>query len=343
MTLPDSPAAMSKPTDMPAPQLPPQPRDWFVAAIECEGSVGACLASVLAELGRRADFVAALKRNLELTGARGIDAISDVGQRLKGLENTLRFRLGILRPERQAAWFRAPATTSGGPFSSAVLEEPVFAPYDAAAWSQVKGALEAAWQARSAGNLPFQDASACLWRTLLGYAETLESIAVMPAPFAHLRLDTLPDGMPQDLESRALRAFLINVRGELIATRERLSACYLQLWEASEKLWSAQALAELRKASEQPPRARAASAADDVREEFKRRRAHTDARRMLTPADIDALRFMGFETIPTSNDLRQRYLAMAKRLHPDLQGGSDMQFKNLTRAYERLTTRVSSP
>lgn len=325
---------------------PSPPRDWFLAAIEAEGSVSDSLGAVLRELERRVEFVKGLKRSLEMTGARGLDAITDLGQRIRALENTLRFRLGILRPERPAAWFRSPAATTIGPFSGAVLEEPVFATYDAVDAPRVKVALETAWRERTTKNLPFKDASSCLWRTLLGYAELLERIAKLPEPFSGQRLDTLPDGLPPDLESRALRAFLINVRNEMLAARDRLDACYRQLHEASEKLWAVQSESESRRPteSEGPFRDRRPNvAADSVREEFKRRRATPQVRRMLTPVDMDALRFMGFEDIPSSLDLRQRYLTMARQLHPDLHGGSDHAFKSLTRAYEHLTGRLDAP
>lgn len=331
---------MSKPIDTPPPAAG-TPRDWFVAAIEAEGSVSASLAAVLHELSRRADFVSALKSNLELTGARGIDAITDLGQKLKGFENTLRFRLGILRPERSAAWFRAPAATSVGPFSSSVLEEPVFAPYDVADWAKIKAGLESAWESRHVGTQIFKDGSSCLWLTLLKYGELLERICTLPDVFASLRLDLLPDGLPVDLESRSLRAFLINVRGEVLSTRERLEACYRQLHETSAKLWAVQAEMEAVRATQvPPPRQRISSPADGVREEFKRRRATAEFRRLLTPNEMDAMRYMGFDDLPSAADLRQRYLTMARQLHPDLQGGSDSAFKNLTRAYERLTARL---
>lgn len=323
----------------------PAPRDWFLAAIESDGTVSDSLSAVLRELERRVDFVKGLKRNLELTGARGLDAITDLGQRIRSLENTLRFRLGILRPERPAAWFRAPAATTTGPFSGAVLEEPVFAPYDAADVATVRLGLEAAWRDRTAKSLPFKDQSPCLWRTLLGYAELLERIATLPEPFTGLRMDRLPDGLPAELESRALRAFLINVRNEVLSARDRLEDCHRQLHEASEKFWSTQTEADQSRGSgrsESRERSRPSSAADSVREEFKRRRTTPQVRRLLTPVDMDALRFMGFEDLPSSADLRHRYLTMARQLHPDLHGGSDHRFKSLTRAYEHLSERVGA-
>ena len=324
-------------------------RDWFLPAIECQGTVSESLAAVLGELDRRAAFKSALKANLELENARGLDSVSELAQATRALENTLRFRLGILRPERPAAWFRAPAATSTGPFAKALLEEPVFAPYDPEDAETVRARLDAAWAERSAERLPFKDRSGCLWVTLLGLAARLERVTVLGGPFPGLRLDQLPDGLPPELESRPLRAFLLNVRGEVLATLDRLAACHRQLRETSDKLWCAQIEETRRQRAEGPePRPGTFGAfargrthvAGDLREEFKRRRAAAPLRPFLTPAEMDALRFMGFEDMPTADALRQRYLAMAKRLHPDRQNGDDQAFKILATAYAQLTDRV---
>lgn len=321
------------------------PRDWFLPAIESNGTVAECLGAVLSELEQRAGFITVLKLALSGKNPKGVDAITELAQKIKGLENTLRFRLGILRPERAAAWFRAPAATSTGPFSSTLIEEPVFAPYDPADVERVRVGLSDCFRLRTTESLPFKDQSGCLWKTLLGYAEDLAAICKLAGPFEGLDLAELPDNLPPGLESRALRAFLINVRTEVLASRERLEACYKQLWETSEKLWTHQ-LEELKqkraKEGQERPRVKN-SAADSMREELKKRRAEGTLKPLLTPADLDAMKFMGFEELPTNEMLRHRYLAMAKRLHPDRQGGSDYAFKILSTAYAHLTARLDAP
>lgn len=321
------------------------PRDWFLAAIESNGTVAESLTAVLTELETRAGFITVLKLALSGRNPKGIDAISELGQKVKGLENTLRFRLGILRPERAQAWFRAPAATSTGPFSSTLLEEPVFAPYDPADTERVRVALSDCYRLRTTESLPFKDQSSCLWRTLLSYAEDLAAISKLAGPFEGLDLAELPDGLPSGLESRALRAFLMNVRAEVVASRERLDACYRQLWETSEKLWAHQLEEQKRKRAkegQERPRVKNA-AADAMREELKKRRAADALKPLLTPADLDAMKFMGFEDLPSGEMLRHRYLAMAKRLHPDRQGGSDYAFKILSTAYAHLVARIEAP
>ncbi len=321
------------------------PRDWFLAAIESAGTVAESLSAVLAELETRSGFITALKLALSGKNPKGIDAITELGVKIKSLENTLRFRLGILRPERAQAWFRAPAATSTGPFSSTLLEEPVFAPYELDETERVRVSLSDCYRLRTTESLPFKDLSSCLWRTLLSYAEELAGVSKLAGPFEGLDLAELPEGLPPGLESRALRAFLLNVRAEVVGNRDRLDACYRQLWETSEKLWAHQ-LAELKQqraaSGQERPRVKNA-AADAMREELKKRRAADALKPLLTPADLDALKFMGFDGLPSTELLRHRYLAMAKRLHPDRQGGSDYAFKILSTAYAHLAARLEAP
>ncbi|MBM4251637.1 MAG: J domain-containing protein [Deltaproteobacteria bacterium] len=313
--------------------------DWFLTAIVHDGPVASCLDAVIAELDSRRMFVDTIRKSLSGETLQ-VDAVTDLSQRIRALENTLRFRLPMLTVERPSAWFRAPAATTTGPFQAALLSEPVFAPYDGALVSQVEQALVKSWQMRDASSLPFAEDQPCLWTTLLRHNARLEQICKLPVPFVGLRLDELPDGLPTELQCRSVCSFLTNVRGELIAARERLSNCYQQLRECSLRLW----LVQRREAMEQDVRRqRSQRGAQDIRDEFRRRRSQAStAAPLLAPADLEALRFMGFAALPAPGDLRQRYIAMAKKLHPDLQGGDDQGFKLLVNAYNRLTARVEA-
>ena len=329
------------------------PRDWFVPAIECNGTVADCLGAVMTELGQRTSFIQALSACLEVPGdsfqAKSMDAVTDLGQKIKGLENTLKFRLGILRPERPQAWFRAPAATSAGPFSSTLIDEPVFASFDFHETERVKRSLAALWTERKARPLPFKDEGGSLWRTLLSFNAEYKRVTELPAPFAGLSLADLPDGLPPNLDSRALRAFLINVRNEVRAARERLDACHRQLKDASERFFRFQ---EEHERGERPGfsqaagdgRARFNPQADSMREEFRRRRDRQPggSGKIIMAPDADALKFMGFDEFPTVDSLRQRYLVLAKRYHPDLNGGDGGAFKRLSGAYSHLMNRLET-
>jgi hypothetical protein len=313
-------------------------RDWFLGAIETDGSVDDCLGAVLRDLELKGAFVRGLQKCMAPKKRGGPDAVSDLSMRIKALENTLRFRLGILRAERPAAWFRAPVTTSSGPFSSTLLDEPVLARYEVEDVGHVKAELTRLWQERRVGKLPFRDDGPCLWRTLLGLSAELAELVRLPSPYEDLSLDTLPDALPPALESRALRAFLLNVRNELLLARERLSSCHRDLRQKCEELWAAQEAG----APSPRPRGKTQAQADSVREELRRRRENR-LRFSLTTADQRALAYLGFDELPSADALRRRYLELAKKLHPDRAGGEDGPFKELASAYSRLMTRLESP
>ena len=311
-------------------------RDWFFTAIAHDGPVGPCLDAVLVELDTRRSFIARLRQKLTLETTT-VDTVTDLGQKIRALENTLRFRLPMLSPERPVAWFRAPSATTTGPFQATLLGEPVFAAYEPANVAQVEQALTLAWQSRQLPNLPFMEASGCLWRTLLSHNSRLEEMCRLQAPFAGLRLDVLPDGLPAELNSRALASFLMNVRTEILVARDRLNNCYQQLRESSLKLW----LEQRKITAQDSRRARSNQGAQNLRDEFRRRRScAASAAPALSPADISAMQFMGFSELPPAILLRQRYIDMAKKLHPDRQGGDDQAFKVLVNAYARLSART---
>jgi hypothetical protein len=318
-------------------------KDWFLPAIESSGSVGQCLDAVISELRTRVAFVSAIKGCLVRKDCSGLDNLTQLAQRVKTLGQTLDYRLGILAPDRPQAWFRPPSAVSSGPFSSALLPEPVFSGDEIWNVEQLIAEISASWESKSVSNLSQIGDGPSLWRTLLTLNSELEEICILPEPYSDMRLDTLPDGLTLSLESRPLRAFLLNVRQEIINVREKIEDCKSRLWAASEPFWEAQ------KKSRNPNRSRSrvfgsgsSTTADRAREEFRQRRHRVLRSVFLAPADMQAMQFMGFEELPSQTELRQRYLVMAKKLHPDRQGGRDEGFKVLSSAYERLLARVQA-
>lgn len=57
-------------------------------------------------------------------------------------------------------------------------------------------------------------------------------------------------------------------------------------------------------------------------------------------SDREALLFLGFETYPSLAELRSRYLALAKKLHPDTSRGDHESFKRLSRYYRHLRAKI---
>jgi hypothetical protein len=327
--------------------------DWFLTAILNDGSVSSCLEAVISELDLRRAFVAALKNRLDPPTGTSVDAVTDLSNRLKPIENTLRARLPLLLPDRPGAWFRVPAARSGGPFSTSIVHEPVFAPYGSAPPQMVREALLSSWNAGAASVGVFRVGIRCLWLSLLelnARYKAINSIEVaLPSGMVHrMMLDGLPDGLQDQLDCRSLRAFLGNVKMELISCRQRLDACKRDLLAASDLFFDQQS---------RPGRNRTGAwrdKADEFRDEQSRRRASTGSERagaasspgrdggLKTARDLEALRYFGFSEFPTQEELRKRYLDLAKRFHPDATTGHEEKFKMLSRVYEHLLQRVAS-
>lgn len=308
-------------------ETPPGVRDWFIAAIEADGSVTQCLTAVVNELEYRSRFTIALQQAIGERTPGGIDNVSDIGQRIKVLENTLRFRLSILSPERKGAWFRSGATM-GGPFSGTLLNEPVFSAYDEAKHAHMRKGISLCWEKRNLLDFPFRATDHSLWKVLLSLNFELETLDRFSPHFS--RLSELPETLPPTLESRSLRAFLVNVRAEIVSHRARLTQCYHQLYEASERFWLYHASASSRKFDDDD------NPAHQFRSSFKQRRSTTPRPSLKTASDLEALKFMGFVDYPSGEDLKQRYHSLAMEMHPDRPSGNEQRFKLLNRSYKHL-------
>jgi hypothetical protein len=316
-------------------------QDWFISAIIKDGTVGHCLSEVIRDLQFKQDFVKALMAKISEHQTGGIDAITEISSRIQILESTVSFRMSILSPDRRGAWFRRSATTSSGPFSGHLLADPVFSQFDEGDVAKVREGLVACWRNRGLLQYPLRATESCLWKSLLVLnfdLWTLGDLGHWP------RLECMPEALDSDLDSRSLKAFLTNVKAEYVGARERLDRVYESLLAASDRFFakcvetggSRRSSARSSFGSESINDGYAA--AENVREEFRKRRASPTIRRPVgkSAQDLEALRFMGFDDFPTEEDLKQRYHRMALDMHPDRQGGNESRFKLLAKSYNHL-------
>ena len=346
--------------------------DWFLPAIFADGSVSACLGAVIVELERRREFVVAIKSRLDPQNGNGADAVTDLGNRIKPLENTLRTRLPMLLPDRPGAWFRVSAARTSGPFATSILHEPVFAPYGSAPNHLVRDGLVSAWNSGAGSVGVFRVGIRCLWLTLLELNARYRGISDLSdvggsrskaGAYCGLGLDLLPEGLPGELDCKSLRAFLTNVRNELTGCRQRLDACYRDLLQATDVFFEQQAVSAASAASAAGSGGSGGSGglggeartgaqaggwrdrADEFRDEQSRRRNEASQQRagavFKTSRDIEALRYFGFSDFPAADELRRKYLELAKRYHPDAGSGHEEKFKTLSRVYEHLLQRCN--
>lgn len=324
--------------------------DWFLPAIVSNGDVRECLNEVIKSEQFRIQFVSILQTNLCAYKGKSSDSITELRSRVLQLKNTLNFRLGMLTPERHGAWFRESFRPKSGPFASTILSEPIFANYDATQVDHLQHTIAESWRERRLKAMPFTPSGPCIWLILLDLNQLHEQMLTMGRPFQDLRLDQLPDQLPPSLATPSLIAFLNKVREAIIQARVELDECYELLWPASQKLWDWQRRQQQTQKAQQTQQTirheRVKSTtyqktADDIRHQFRERRSQVKRQTIYTPADLTALRFMKFEEMPDREDLRKRYLEMARTLHPDKQGGNEDQFKQLTRSYAHLNQRVN--
>lgn len=317
-------------------------KDWFLPAIEAVGSVEHSLEAVLHELRVRSAFVTAVKYALVSPNSSSPDLLTLLSQKIKILSQTLEFRLGILAPDRPQAWYRPPAMTNTGPFAATLLNEPIFSVEDVWDTEQLRRDLVQSWTTKSYKFIPLLGDGPSVWRTLLCLNRDHEAICSLPEPYNHLRLDTLPDGLSDILESRPLRAFLLNVRQEIQNARVKLDDCYNRLLSSSESFWEEQKKRSTRQkeGSRTFKRSGAEDKGRNTGDQNQRRNRRENRSIFLAPADYEALSYMGFTELPSHSELRSRYITLAKKLHPDRQAGKDEGFKLLSCAYERLLGRV---
>lgn len=309
-------------------------KDWFLPAIESDGSVRNSFDAVLNELKLRAELMVQLRERLT-SSEHELDSLSILSREAKELENTLRFRLGILQAERPVAWFRKAPNKDFGPFRTSMLTAPVFSEYGAEDVDAVGSALKRCWEQAQTGPIPFRDPGESLWSILLGHRAQLNSMASLVGPFAGLRLDQPCIDLPSYIESPSLRAFMVNVCGEFVGVKDRLQLCFDHLWSASEKLWAFQRRQV--KANSNQHHFRQTSAGRTESTGGQKRQSGSTARALgISYSEMEALRYMGFREHPNDASLKQRYYEMAKQLHPDRQGGNEESFKMLNRAYQIL-------
>lgn len=305
-----------------------QTTDWFIPAIQSNGSVGESLSAVLELLDEKRRFLNGLIASIAEKSPGAMDAVSDIGQRIRLLDNTLRFRLTILSPERKGAWFR-PATATTGPFKENLMPEPVFSAYNDDFYGRVRSGFSLCWEKRNLVDYPLSAKDPSLWKVLLSLNFELERIETLETGFP--KLSELPIMLPAHLESRSLRAFLTNVRAEILSHRSRLADCYKMLLDASDRYWRFHATTASQKTTK-------SAGPNHEKAPLRDRRSPTTPRnRFKNSSDIEALKFMGFADYPKSDDLKQRYHSLALTMHPDRPTGNEQRFKMLTKSYKHLS------
>jgi hypothetical protein len=323
--------------------------DWFYPAFDKKCSVHQSLQKVIDIEKFRIELAQALQRNLSPSQAQRCDLLTDLRRRIAVFHNTLQFRLGMLAPERRGAWFRESMKATHGPFGTQLLDVPVFNEFKVEAINQLKTAIIQGFKEGSNLKLPFLHEGECLWSTLLQLKSEYTRICELTlASGRRFQLETLADSLPTEIDSLALRTFLLNVKQSLLGARTALDECYHELWTASLTFWNHMAASETQRekarfqshteTQREKARFQSHTEAHRQRESIRQRRASMkDAPPPLSIKERRALEFMALADYPDQETLKKRYRQLARKLHPDAPGGKEEEFKKLTEFYEVLS------
>ena len=290
--------------------------DWFLPAIHAEGTVANCLDVVARQEESRLFLTKSIKLALCRESGDCTDSISFLRKKLGALHKTFELRLGVLAQARHQAWFRPSHASEWGPFPGVVHKDPMLIEFNPELAKKLRNELNQAWQDRSV-EVPSLPQGNCLWFQLLTLNKQWQSIVQLSKPFGDLRLDELPEGLPDDLTCRSLEAFLKKVRVAVDEARSELDQCFQKLFLATETFLLAY-----------------------HKRPAKTRRQGAGRKPIFNSPISDSLRFMAFDRKPNAQDLRKRYLELAKSCHPDVNGGSESRFKDLTYHYNKILKSI---
>ncbi len=324
-------------------QLPEQPsglRDWFAPVVGEGLSVVQSLEVLDTDLNRRLAFVRCMRHSLWDQNAQ-VDSLSSLKMRAERVTHTLNARLGIMDPSRPAAWFRPASTGSFGIFTRDMIADPMLPSYDVRELDRVEENVRRAWADR-AENVRGWPVTPSVWGRLFALNHEFDARMKFAEPFAGIRLDTLPEKLPEDLSTPVLRGYLTNVRANLAEVRQMLDGIFGRIFLASEKMWLHQR--KLAKSEPQPAGPQQWAEARRIRDDLRARREAQRTTYRYSNTISAALEALRLDRMPSDEqELRRRYLELARELHPDRNEGRDDEFKQIAQAYDILCKAVRGP
>jgi hypothetical protein len=320
--------------------------DWFAPALYEDHTVAQSLAAVNKQLQVKLDFVRALAG--KLCGDSRLDSISLLISNCRRIEASLDGRIDVLRPEREADWFKVAEHAMEGPFTVASIKHPIMPKYSIWDHQKLKDQILDCWAKAEAEISSFSGPS--LWHELLALNSQWNRINAIEFDGSNYKLETNPEELPDSLKSPVFLGFMRNVQKRLNEAHLHLERLFGRLMSSSEQLWKYQESRLQRQNSEfnekptsnPDPLAQHFRAAKKMREEFRKRRQVQRPTQQINATLRSALKFMGFDKMPEPEGLKRKYRIMARTLHPDCNNGEDSEFKQLAESYRVLTACVTS-
>lgn len=300
--------------------------DWF--ALGLDDSLGAGLKKVLDQEQARIAFIHTLQAALVNPIPHAPDRIRLIHDDIKTLDKSLRLRVGMLPLDRPQAWFRvsAPTEKDKSPIGGVDFHDPIFMAFDEAHALSVRRLIPEYWKQGVVATDRF-DPGLSLWGRLLILNKRLNTLNNLAAPFQDIALDEMPDAIPDAFSSPSLLLFGTQIAQRIKACRKDLDTAYSFLWSRTESFLYALHVHYMAQKSRGSASQQSYSGSPPP-----------VPKRKLSPLE-EAMSFMSFSRLPSFDDLRQRYRAMAASLHPD-RGGCEERFKLLTLHYQALMKQL---
>ena len=200
-------------------------------------------------------------------------------------------------------------------------------------------------QERAQKLFPLPDQANLLW-ILLEIYKQLEDLRYVSIDNrgAHITIDlnNFESSLPSVLRSPILDRFLQNVRTQYLECQKKLDTCRHYMDARLREFFIHYQKDQSKNAQDQM---QWNQSAQKIREDFSQKRkgaSKSKGELPRIPQDDIALRFFNFQNFPTLKELRQKYVEMAKKFHPDIRTqNDDDQFKKLARHYAHLKERIS--
>lgn len=314
-------------------------KDWFYPAMTHRGSLSASLDLVLESEKAKYFFVEALKQKLCIPPQLGSDAISSLRANILRLKRSIDLRVEDLIGLEVDHWLKPLTASHDHLISGKILRDPICLPFEPIKAKALQLEIKTAWLKSSEHISFWAEGARCLWSNLLSFNKSFDHICSLEHPFDDLRLDELPEGLPDELSCESLQTFLSRTRGALNAARKDLDRCFETLWKLSEpffdRTFSRACTSQSHYDSSNAGNSRQRQSAQ---EDTWHRRSFGEK----GAGHSKALSFMGFTVLPSHDELRRRYHTLARKFHPDCQNGSEEAFRQLVEHYKFLTPLCKS-
>ena len=296
--------------------------DWFCGAYE-QKSVDSGLKLVESTTRQRLVFVESLRKSLKGSSS-GEDSISELIAKTEKFQKTLELRLPLLDYKRKDSWLREYTNNmSQAFFSTEISSHPVFLSFKLENSKALLRQIYLAWDNKKSHLASLFNVGDCLLLDLLRLNETWHHIDSFSELFPSLKLSQYDGKVNSFVDSKALDAYLLNVRKHLLMARKDIDSSFEYFMDHAHPFLKHQI--------------KLSREFEESRSKFYKH--NDDFSKGSTPYE-KAMKFMGFTRQPQKEELKKAYRLLAKKYHPDCPGGSAEMFKLLSESFQQIAAKI---